>query len=63
MNQDEMYTPAQAAKRLGVSVKTIHRWDKAGKLKTVRTAGNQRRIAHLVHLGQYLLLELVAVLL
>jgi excisionase family DNA binding protein len=44
MNQDEMYTPAQAAKRLGVSVKTIHRWDKAGKLKTVRTAGNQRRI-------------------
>lgn len=44
MNQEEMYTPVQAARKLGVSVKTIHRWDKAGKIKTVRTAGNQRRI-------------------
>lgn len=39
-----MYTPAQAAKKLGVSVKTIHRWDKAGKIETIRTMGNQRRI-------------------
>jgi excisionase family DNA binding protein len=39
-----MYTPAQAAKRLGVCTKTIHRWDRAGKIRTIRTAGNQRRI-------------------
>lgn len=40
-----MYTPAQAAKKLGVSVKTIQRWDKASKIAVVRTLGNQRRIS------------------
>lgn len=44
MNHESMYTPAQAAKRLGVCTKTIHRWDRAGKIRTIRTAGNQRRI-------------------
>jgi len=39
-----MYTPAKAAKLLGVCVKTIHRWDKTGKIKTIRTPTNQRRI-------------------
>lgn len=29
---------------LGVCTKTIHRWDAAGKIQTVRTPGNQRRI-------------------
>jgi putative resolvase len=29
---------------LGISTKTIHRLDEAGKLRTVRTVGNQRRI-------------------
>ena len=29
---------------LGVSVKTLQRWDKAGKIKTFRTEGNHRRI-------------------
>jgi len=36
--------PKEAAYELGVSTKTIHRWDEAGKLRTVRTIGNQRRI-------------------
>ena len=27
-----------------MSVKTVHRWDEAGKLQTVRTVGNGRRI-------------------
>jgi excisionase family DNA binding protein len=45
MNEKELYTPAQAAKKLGVSVKTIQRWDKAGKIAVVRTLGNQRRIS------------------
>ena len=40
-----MYSPAEAAKRLGVCTKTIHRWDKAGRIKTIRTATNQRRIS------------------
>jgi len=38
-------TPAQAAKRLGVTTHTLRVWDKEGKLNTVRTPGNQRRIA------------------
>ncbi len=29
--------PKEAAYELGVSTKTIHRWDEAGKLRTVRT--------------------------
>ncbi len=33
-----------AAHELGISVKTSHRRDQAGKLHTVRTADNQRRI-------------------
>src|SRR5260221_3591636 len=40
-----LLSPKEAAYELGISVKTIHRWDEAGKLRTVRTAGNQRRIS------------------
>jgi len=40
-----MYSPAEAAKRLGVCTKTIHRWDKSGRIKAIRTATNQRRIS------------------
>jgi len=37
-------TPAQAAKRLGVTTHTLRVWDKEGKITAVRTPGNQRRI-------------------
>lgn len=40
----------QAAKALGVSVDTLRRWDKAGKIQSTRTPGNQRRFV----LGQNL---------
>ena len=33
----------EAAARLGVSAKTLRRWEAAGKLKPIRTLGNQRR--------------------
>jgi len=36
--------PKDAAKRLGISVKTIQRMDKVGTLKVVRTPNNRRRI-------------------
>jgi putative resolvase len=39
-----MFSVSQAALRLGVCVKTIHRWDKAGKLHCHRTIGGHRRI-------------------
>jgi len=34
----------EAAKALGVSVDTLRRWDRAGKLKTTRDANNRRRV-------------------
>ncbi len=34
----------EAARILGVSVRTIQRWDKAGKIRCVRTVGGKRRV-------------------
>lgn len=34
----------EAAQALGVSVDTLRRWDRAGKLRTRRDAGNRRRV-------------------
>lgn len=34
--------PHEFAKRLGVSVKTLHRWDESGKIKAKRTPSNHR---------------------
>ncbi len=39
-----MFSVAQAALRLGVCVKTLHRWDHVGKLHCTRTLGGHRRI-------------------
>ena len=44
MKNKRLLHPKEAAYELGVSTKTIHRWDEAEKLRTVRTVGNQRRI-------------------
>src|SRR5260370_2380114 len=44
MKKKEFLSTGEAAHALGVSVKTIERWDKAGLLRVVRTATNQRRI-------------------
>jgi len=34
-------TPKEAADLLGVTVKTLHRWEADGKIKSTRTAGGQ----------------------
>ncbi|PIS14646.1 hypothetical protein COT64_01605, partial [Candidatus Shapirobacteria bacterium CG09_land_8_20_14_0_10_39_12] len=39
----KLFTIQQAADFLGVSTKTLRRWDKSGRLLPQRTAGNQRR--------------------
>src|SRR5258708_19899282 len=44
MKEKQYLRPVEVARQLGVSVKTIQRWDKAGLIQTVRTTGNQRRI-------------------
>jgi molybdopterin-binding protein len=40
----EDMTLGEAAKAIGVSVDTLRRWDRAGKLVTTRDAGNRRRV-------------------
>jgi molybdopterin-binding protein len=37
-------TLGEAARALGVSADTLRRWDRAGKLQTVRDARNRRRV-------------------
>jgi putative resolvase len=44
MKKKEFLSAGEAARALGVSVKTIQRWDKAGLLPVTRTTTNQRRI-------------------
>ena len=41
---DESYRIGEAASVLGVRVETLRRWERAGKLKTIRTAGGQREV-------------------
>jgi excisionase family DNA binding protein len=43
-DDDDLLRPGEAARRLGVSLDTLRRWDRAGKLRCVRTLGNQRRV-------------------
>jgi putative resolvase len=45
MKNKRLLTPSEAAAELGISIRTLYRWEEAEKLQTVRTVGNQRRIA------------------
>ena len=38
----ELYTASEAAKTLGISVDTLRRWDRQGRIKTERDHGNRR---------------------
>ena len=38
----QVYTAKEAAAALGISVDTLRRWDKAGKLRVERDTGNHR---------------------
>ncbi len=38
----ELYTASEAASALGISLDTLRRWDKAGRIKTQRDSGNRR---------------------
>ena len=42
---DDMVRIGAASRMLGVTVKTIRRWDKAGKIEVFRTQGGHRKIA------------------
>jgi molybdopterin-binding protein len=38
----QLYTASEAASVLGISLDTLRRWDKAGRIKVQRDAGNRR---------------------
>jgi|SRR6187549_2881802 molybdopterin-binding protein len=39
------YTASEAARRLGISLDTLRRWDRQGRIKTTRDASNRRLVA------------------
>ena len=41
---DETYRIGDAAKAIGVRVETLRRWERDGRLATIRTEGGQRRV-------------------
>lgn len=40
---DDLLSPSQASALIGVSVQTLRRYDREGRVATVRTPGGQRR--------------------
>ena len=41
----ELYTAREAASALGISLDTLRRWDKAGRIAVERDSGNRRVVA------------------
>jgi molybdopterin-binding protein len=41
----QYYTAGEAARRLGISLDTLRRWDRDGRIKTSRDGGNRRLVA------------------
>lgn len=42
MTDRALYTAGEAARALGISLDTLRRWDRAGRIRTERDAGNRR---------------------
>jgi molybdopterin-binding protein len=41
----QFYTATEAARMLGISLDTLRRWDRAGRIETARDPGNRRIVA------------------
>jgi molybdopterin-binding protein len=41
----ESYTASEAAKRLGISLDTLRRWDRTGRIATTRDRSNRRLVS------------------
>ena len=41
----QLYAASEAAKRLGISLDTLRRWDREGKIETTRDSGNRRLVS------------------
>ena len=42
MTDRGLYSASEAARALGISLDTLRRWDKAGRIRTERDSGNRR---------------------
>jgi molybdopterin-binding protein len=45
MPMQRRYTAAEAARALGISLDTLRRWDRAGRIRTERDSANRRLVA------------------
>ena len=45
MPKQTTYTAAEAARALGISLDTLRRWDRSGRIRTQRDASNRRIVA------------------
>jgi molybdopterin-binding protein len=43
--QKDSYTAQEAARALGISIDTLRRWDRAGRIRTARDSANRRVVA------------------
>ena len=41
----QLYSAAEAARALGISLDTLRRWDREGLIETTRDAGNRRQVS------------------
>jgi molybdopterin-binding protein len=41
----QFYAASEAAKRLGISLDTLRRWDREGRIETTRDSGNRRLVS------------------
>ena len=44
MSGEEVYTASEAARALGISLDTLRRWDRAGRIRTQRDEANRRLV-------------------
>jgi molybdopterin-binding protein len=44
MSEEEVYTASEAARALGISLDTLRRWDRAGRIRTQRDEANRRLV-------------------
>src|SRR5689334_20629658 len=46
MPRQRTYTATEAAAALGISVETLRRWDRSGRIRTRRDGANRRVVSH-----------------
>ena len=44
MSSEQVYTASEAARALGISLDTLRRWDRSGRIRTQRDAANRRLV-------------------